>query len=1081
MWLLTVVGKVRGQNNFTFALQQDKTYSIGNSDTCDINVNDKYIRAEEGAISVGPWDVANRHETPSLRWKPKESTKGVQKDKYLLLPSGAGPHDVSTELKKYDRAHETAGQSVDLNASGVVGIYLTDNAWFFVEWKDLTIFYSNQRHPSSECIEIFKQYCIFMTTQMLWDDLPTYLVTDTIRGNHECRLAICGGVHLILPGFFDYVRGRLESNWSPTVDSYCSMDVPIPGDNREDFRPAPAGNVPFPAGIWLPGKDRRKYFRKWNVLFLKESAASKEVNFFKVMGATVREMDVEEKPLQSRATLEKAVIEWLGIVEDTGHKSKALVIYSNKAKPFFDMKDLEGVCAAVGIQKGTAAVATSVATSGGAMEYFHKRESKASAPSNAKTTNNADSGENSARAPAIHVRPSSPDAPTNDKADDEPRDVVPSTFPNDPISSVVNSNIPQRKVYRRGRNATSPNPPSELPVTAGSSEVGKSTAVSAANLTPNARSSRGPSPQPSFVPDSAPLQSEPPQARTSGPALTAAMSSTQLNSVPSLTGIPTRTVTRRRVATGSSGDSAAPAALAARSRPHARSDPAASVASAKRTRHDVEESSEDESDKYVQALYEKKGNSFGATKKARTETEPDVEMAESTEQSTRASRRMTDKERFKAPSELMQVDTATQEESEEEEPDLFKQTLMRTKRQAAGKKVGGNSLGRTESQNLMPPPTQTQARGSRSASPQPPTRSQPGSSQAQDLSSQTQRRQGPMITTQKRAPNTEPPTRDEAFQAALAKNRKEKEKIDQLDRGLSQMTFSQRETGKEVDKPAYEVSDDFENEETTGNFVEIVRVAGLFRKDLGQKKQAVRGDDGKPNFKKFHKKDAPRRIALKMVLNASIIKEPAMSMQSYWPQEEQKKKPTSQNAFDDDDDDDDRPILPQSTGARRLLRETGFGEDDDEDDDMIPSTSRTGTSTQRSRVPDSQPALTAGRASGREKRAASVVSNASEAPAASSRPRGKGATKTAAAGKKKRSILEDSDEDDDEIVWGTSETFGRSAKNKKASIAGSGTATLDDPPPTATAGRRGTQRKRLVVDDDDDEDGFANFKRQKIH
>ncbi|WVQ72332.1 hypothetical protein IAR50_001883 [Cryptococcus sp. DSM 104548] len=1074
MWLLTVVGAVKGQHDYTFALQQDRAYSIGNSNTCDISVNDKYLRSEEGIIQVGAWNMINRHEAPSLRWKPKETTKGVQKDKYLLLPPEAGPHDVSLELKKYDRAHEHSGQSVDLDPSGVVGIHLTDDTWFFIHWQDLTIYYSNPRHLTPEYGEIFKKYCIFMATKMICDDLPTYFVTDAIRGSYECRLAICGNVHLVLPDFFDYVRGRLDSNWSATADAYYSMKVPIPGDDRADFRPAPAQNVSFPPECWLPTKGTRKYFQKWDVLFLKESAASKEVNYFKVMEATVQELDVEENPLQSREALKEAIRDWLKAVESKGNKSKALVIYSNKAKPFFDMKALEDVCADMDIQKGNPAIATKVALNGSATDYFHKHEKKASTPANSvNTSDNANSNQVPANVPAVQVQPFTSDAArTNGKAEDEARDAVPSTYPNDPVQPVLNTAIPQRKVFRSRRAATSANAlaPSEPPARASSSG-----AASAANLVPPARSSRRPSPQPSFVPDSAPSEPEPAHARASGPVLAAAPSSTQLNSAPSLPGIPARTITRRRGAAGSSGAVAASVAPAARSKLQGRPQPAAPVVPARRTRVTEDDNSEDETDKYVQALYEQKGNSFGAAKRARTEADQDVEMTESTVQPSRTSRHMTDRERFKAPSELMQVDM-TQEESEEEEPDLFKQTLMRTKRQAAAKKVGETSLGRTESQNLMPPPTQTQARGSRSASPRSPAESQAGPSQSQDSSqSQSQRRIGPMITTQKRAPNTEPPTRDEAFQAALAKNRKEKEKIDQLDRGLSQMTFSQKETGKEVDKPAYEVSDDFENEETTGNFVEIVRVEGLFRKDLGQKKQVARGDDGKPNFKKFQKKVAPRRAPLRMVLNASILKEPAMSMQPYWPQEEKKNRSTSQGPFGDDDDDD-RPILPQATGARRLLQETGSGADTDEDE---PSTSPTGRNTQRSRVPDSQPNSTAGGARGRGKRADSVLSEAFEAPAGSSRTRGKAATKTAAARKKKRTIVEVSDEDDDEIVWGTSDTVGRNAKSKTNSTARSGTATLDEDPPSATAGKRGTQRKR-IVDDDDDEDGYANFKRTKI-
>jgi hypothetical protein len=42
--------------DFTFALEQDKTYSIGKHAKCDIVVADKRIRNKAGEIVVGDWN-----------------------------------------------------------------------------------------------------------------------------------------------------------------------------------------------------------------------------------------------------------------------------------------------------------------------------------------------------------------------------------------------------------------------------------------------------------------------------------------------------------------------------------------------------------------------------------------------------------------------------------------------------------------------------------------------------------------------------------------------------------------------------------------------------------------------------------------------------------------------------------------------------------------------------------------------------------------------------------------------------------------------------------------------------------------
>lgn len=77
MWLLTAIGPIHGQDgalapffsdgnesklicpDFTFVLEQKKTYSIGRDKTCDIRFEDRTRRPQEGSIEVLDWDPTN--------------------------------------------------------------------------------------------------------------------------------------------------------------------------------------------------------------------------------------------------------------------------------------------------------------------------------------------------------------------------------------------------------------------------------------------------------------------------------------------------------------------------------------------------------------------------------------------------------------------------------------------------------------------------------------------------------------------------------------------------------------------------------------------------------------------------------------------------------------------------------------------------------------------------------------------------------------------------------------------------------------------------------------------------------------
>jgi hypothetical protein len=50
---------------FTFVLEQKKTYLVGRDRSCDIQIEGRYIRPKEGRLSIGDWDPTNvRHSSP---------------------------------------------------------------------------------------------------------------------------------------------------------------------------------------------------------------------------------------------------------------------------------------------------------------------------------------------------------------------------------------------------------------------------------------------------------------------------------------------------------------------------------------------------------------------------------------------------------------------------------------------------------------------------------------------------------------------------------------------------------------------------------------------------------------------------------------------------------------------------------------------------------------------------------------------------------------------------------------------------------------------------------------------------------
>lgn len=265
---------------------------------------------------------------------------------------------------------------------------------------------------------------------------------------------------------------------------------------------------------------------------------------------------------------------------------------------------------------------------------------------------------------------------------------------------------------------------------------------------------------------------------------------------------------------------------------------------------------EEEEDDRLKELYEKtRKQGFGPpslVKKGRTVGRGgDVEM-EDTQISSVAS--MTDRERYKAPSEILHID---EQPEEEEEQDLFAQTTRRSKRAASAAGVSttqgteshvrSRDIGRTDSQGLMPPPAQRRRIQSPSPSPEP--------GPSEDLAPRRIVPSQNHFDFQDAIP--QPITRDEEFLRVVAERKKSKTAIDDLDKSFdSMLRIPKGQAQSEADKPDYSVLDEVPPPKA-GNYIAVMRTSSLFRKDLGQAKEAENIDDGKPNFKKFKKVNPP--------------------------------------------------------------------------------------------------------------------------------------------------------------------------------------------------------------------------------
>ncbi|WVQ64386.1 uncharacterized protein L199_002551 [Kwoniella botswanensis] len=1089
MWLIKATGPVHGQSRFTFALRQGREYVVGREESCDIRYESKQVRPREGTLVVDHWDPTQPNVPPTLKWRvePKKSGSfGTMKTLNLIDISDIG----STEREDYDVTEIKDSQGCYLEKEGVHGIELAEGMWFTAEWKDLVIQYDKFKDESDEVKETLRQYCIGWTQSFDTTSRPTIVLSVTYRSNVECNYAVCFGIRILLPIYLHAIISRLKACWKKMADSQDSFN--LPDQDAEVFQPdfdnaLQASRKERKA--WLPDKRRETLFKGWKIMGLRGRTQSAEKRYLIAMGADYQDMDVLTKPISTAQDFADRIAPWLSYVDNHGGREQAVVVWFAPVKADLQKKGIDygaivpATCQKLGVYHSHGGILWSSVNFGKVKEYL------------VSTASNLPQGASSAqkdRVPSsvpdtqftvtpVPIQPQSSQilpTPASSQAGLSSRpEFIPSTFPDETERGMGRTarspSLESRpgRLQRRTRQGTSPlpkerTPEPETPATVKKPlrrRAGKPVDFTTIPESPprshgntedeNSQASQPLFSQPNFVQDSLPAFS-------------------QVSAIPDTQRTQTQSMVPDSIMPS---QSLAPGRTASRLKRRARGVQPSLIEEIADTSINIEQSIKDEEKAAdIRQLYED------------TKTGSFAPMTLSTKRPRVATRGSGDSESSAA---------------------------ARRREQGSAMEVDGESYGRSvrskraaSEESIVPPSAQRRrARSPSEEEEQVEHRSVPPS---KSLKSSVNSLTKSGKSKSQNSTTTPGPSKDEAFLQAIKKSTKARSAIDELDKEFNQLRIPKPNGSSAVVRanewnasvPDYALLNDFDDD-LKGNFIQIVR-KDLFRRDKNDigNREVVRVDDGKPNFKKFKKKNIIRREPLQLALAGPTIQDAEMG-EPYWPTQTINPSRGRGQATQVEDEDEDMPLLPRS---RKRLLGTQVTQEDDEDP---PLTSR---SRQRSRVPDTQPSQTQTprvtttqsrtRASSVLSEAESVATNVSASTP--TRTRSTRNTMTGGRGTKKQpTVVEDSDEEIDEgLDWGTStgtRTKTRSNKNATAtqgknSATGTGTRTLegDDTPSTSTGRRRttaaqaGTQasqfgRRRLLPADDDDDIAFKGLGKKR--
>ncbi|ORX41292.1 hypothetical protein BD324DRAFT_613998 [Kockovaella imperatae] len=940
MWILRAVGHVHGQENFSFALKQKQSYSVGRGKECQIRFEDARVKPLQGHIVVDTWDPTSPATQPKLRWKSEPSKKGVFPAFKTILPSDLDSQQ-SDDLSEYDQEEIPEGtQGVFLHENLGQGIVLSESSWFTVHWESIDLCYDKFKDESEGTMQLLRDYCIPWTQSFDAATPPSLVLSLTFKNTTECNLAVCYGVQIVTPAYLLALTQKLNACWKLVADHQDSFS--IPSADLPNFQPTLDPSLPKSRALidcWLPDQKRRTLFAGWKILGLRSKVAPSEKRYLLAMGADYTEIDAVIPPLLTARDFADRIKDWL----KTLNGSQGIVVYFLKVKEELAKAggDFDSViastCKALKLYLASGAICWGAVRVGGVLEYI---ESVSGQKIPQPVTNPV------AMAPPDLPTPMpSQAAPPSSFATDRP-DFIPSTFPQETEGAGPNSTQPTSWIATTRTEPEAPIKPAQTPAESASSgesqgtrQVKKPLRKRAAGAAARKVDLFADLSMDSGVPD-VPMPSQPPASQ---PRI-------NLESQPVLTQ-PTQ-------ASGAKG----------RLKRRAGVETQASQFDFDVDQSYYAEQEKAEKEREIRKLYEEtKAESAiglpGPSKKRRIgsrapSAESDVVSIEApaTQRATGRTTELIDR--------IMENDGG----DDDDDVTMMEDPLQKTLRLAREAKAQAQqNVSASTNENHTAGPSRTRRTHVPSEEPEevedrtirassigvPKTEPSP-----QKLKTGTKAFKSTTTTSKKshddfQAQNA--PTKDEKFLTAIATASRSKAPVDELDREFNNLRIPKPSKAKPslapqalnstTDHPDWNLVDQFDDD-LRGNFIQIVKV-DLFRKDGGKIKE-TRVDDGRPNFKKFKKKNVIRREPMQLVLAAPTTEDAEMG-EAYWPTQHSKATKrvfASQIPSTVPDDEAEMPLLPRQR-KKRLL---SVAEDDDDEDSGPSGSLATVSGTSRRRA-----------------------------------------------------------------------------------------------------------------------------------
>ncbi|WWC67234.1 uncharacterized protein I206_101141 [Kwoniella pini CBS 10737] len=1071
MWLVTAIGPVHGQNRFSFVLQQGKDYSVGRDDSSEIKFESKQVRPKEGTLVVGDWNALQPNKAPVLKWKNEPKKSGAYGVIRTLTPTD------TADVGSFDREDYVVDEIADsqgcfLEKESVCGIKISEGLWFTAEWREFSIQYDKMKDESAEVRQLLTQYCIAWTQTFDTSSRPTLVLSALYRSNVECNYAVCFGIRILTPSYLHAFISRLKACWKKMADSQDSFA--LPDRDAEAFQPEFDNALPTSRKdpqVWLPDEKRETLFKGWKFLGLRARTPPAEKRYLLAMGADYQDMDIVTKPLANAQDFADRISSWLSHVDGNGGRELAGVVWFAPVKQKYEEKGINyasvviATCQRLGVYHTHGGILWGSVNKGGVMDYLFAVASNLPRNTNPHKDDRIPSSVASTQAtiPAVpgHALSSqaAPGPATSQMGMSARPDFIPSTFPDETENRLRRSPSPSSRpsrLQRRSRQATSPLPKEKTPEPGPSAPAKK----------PLRRRANRPVDF-TQIPDSPPQShenTEDENSQLSQPLFSQhSMVPDSMPALSQMTGIPTtqRTQTQSMVPDSfPPSQSIAPGKSSKLKRRAGGAQPSL-IEEIADTSINLEQSFKDEEKADgIRQLYEQtKTGSFAPS----------------------LAKRPRHAQRGSAESDSVVMPGSV--------PMDIDDTVERSSR--SSKRAASPS-------GAMPPPAQRR-------------RAESPTEETEEIEAGPQAGQGSPVKLKSQQAKSQMPTtnkdKDEAFLQAIKKSAKARSTVDELDKEFNQLRIPKPNGTSAVVKanqwnasvPDYAIVNGFD-EELKGNFIQIVR-KDLFRKDQGVNKEVQRVDDGKPNFKKFKKKNIVRREPMQLALAAPTIQDAELG-EPYWPTQSanRSRKGGRTQATQMDDDDVDMPLLPR---ARKRLLGTQVNQDEDEPPSTIRLKGRQKSSvpeTQQSQLSTQMPIVT------RKTRAQSVLSEAESVNSVATRSIRGGPIAKRGKNKKEAVVLEDSQEeeqDEDGVDWGlnasnSNSTRLRSGKESstQARTINTGTKTLqgDEPPSISirqrnvntqsnsgmgTRGTQASQRRRLLPADDDDEVAFKGLGKKR--